>query len=306
MNARHFFSSTSGWLVIAVIALVSVGTFVVIANREPASMRVATADRELSASGTPAPNQLAPDGSGSPEGAPPVSVDKSMGPDGTVASPTLTAPVTASSRGATTAPVSGDQREPGRAIAPEPPTAAAGPAASAPVVREFTLPAGTQLRIRLGNSLSTASAKVEDPVNGTLENSIVEDGVTVVPAGSAVSGQVVESVRSGKVKGRGRLSLRFTALRPEGDDTYRIRTRTWTKVAEGQAKKDAATIGIPAAGGAIVGGIIGGKKGAVIGGATGGGAGTAVVLTQRGPDVRLGAGAVVAVRLAEPVTVRVR
>ena len=91
-----------------------------------------------------------------------------------------------------------------------------------------------------------------------------------MPAGSAISGQVVESVRSGKVKGRGRLSLRFTSLRPDGDDeAYRIQTRTWTKVAEGQAKKDAATIGIPAAGGAIVGGIIGGKKGAVIGGADG-------------------------------------
>ena len=65
-------------------------------------------------------------------------------------------------------------------------------------------------------------------------------------------------------------------------------------------------IGIPAAGGAVVGGLIGGKKGALIGGTAAGGAGTAVVLNQRGKEVRLGRGAPLILRLSEPLTVRVR
>ena len=52
-------------------------------------------------------------------------------------------------------------------------------------------------------------------------------------------------------------------------------------------QKDALEIGAPAAGGAIIGALIGGKKGALIGTAVGGGAGTAVVLSTRGKEVHL-------------------
>ena len=70
-------------------------------------------------------------------------------------------------------------------------------------------------------------------------------------------------------------------------------------------KKDALTIGAPAAGGAILGGLLGGKKGALIGTTVGGAAGTAVVLTTRGKEVRLPRGAVISIKLLEPMTVRV-
>jgi hypothetical protein len=76
-------------------------------------------------------------------------------------------------------------------------------------------------------------------------------------------------------------------------------------VAPATKKKDAMTIGVPAAGGAVVGGLVGGKKGAAVGALAGGGGGTAVVLATRGKDVRIGRGAVLAVRLSAPLTVRV-
>ena len=66
------------------------------------------------------------------------------------------------------------------------------------------------------------------------------------------------------------------------------------------------TIALPAAGGAVIGALAGGKKGAAIGAATGAGAGTGVVLATRGPEVRLGRGAIATVRLLKPITVRVR
>jgi hypothetical protein len=102
------------------------------------------------------------------------------------------------------------------------------------------------------------------------------------------------------------VGVRFTQIAPRGDHRYAMRTRSWVAVAPATKKKDALTIGIPAAGGAAIGALVGGKKGAAIGAAAGGGGGTAVVLTTRGKEVRVGRGATLAVRLTEPLTVRVR
>jgi hypothetical protein len=74
--------------------------------------------------------------------------------------------------------------------------------------------------------------------------------------------------------------------------------------AQGTQKRDAATIGIPAGAGAIIGGVVDGGSGAAKGAAIGGAGGTAVVLATRGKEVRLGPGAPIAVSLTRPLTVR--
>ena len=173
--------------------------------------------------------------------------------------------------------------------------------------RDATVPAGTVLRVRLENSVGSDISRIEAPVHARLVNPIVIGGRAVVPAGSAVRGSVTQATRSGKVTGRARLGMRFQSLEPAGEnERYHIRTNTWSRVAPGTKKKDAAKIAIPATAGAIVGGIVGGRKGAAIGAAAGGGGGTAVVLSTRGKDVRLGRGAVLLVKLAAPLTVNGR
>jgi hypothetical protein len=170
--------------------------------------------------------------------------------------------------------------------------------------RTTTIPAGTLLRLQLENSVGSDISRIEGPVHARLVNPIAVAGRTVVPGGSDVSGVVTRAIRAGKVKGRAQLGMRFNALSPAGsDERYRISTNTWSRIAPSTKKKDAATIGIPAAGGAIVGGLVGGKKGAAIGAAAGGGGGTAVVLSTRGKEVRLGRGAILLVRLTAPLTV---
>lgn len=170
--------------------------------------------------------------------------------------------------------------------------------------REVIVPAGTVLRVQLETSVASDSSRIEDVVRGHLVAPIVVDGRTVVPTNSPVVGHVSQAVRSGKVKGLARIGVRFDSLTTDGD-RYAIQTRQWTKIAPSTKGKDAAKIGLPAAGGAIVGGIVGGKKGAAIGAGAGGGAGTAVVMTTRGKEVRLGRGAVLYVRLDRPLSVRV-
>ncbi len=184
---------------------------------------------------------------------------------------------------------------------------AASPSAFRRTAREITIPAGTVLRLRVTRAFGSDISRVEDPVTATLARSVIVAGRDVLPAGSRASGYVSDAERPGKVKGRGRVAVRFTRIEPAREsETYRIATRPWVAIAPATKKKDALTIGVPAAGGALVGGLVGGKKGAGIGAAVGGGAGTAVVLTTRGKDVRVGRGAILAVRLTEPVTVRVQ
>jgi hypothetical protein len=186
---------------------------------------------------------------------------------------------------------------------------AAGPVATpapGPDYREITVPAGTLLPVELTTSVASDSSNVEDAIRATLRQPIVVRGTELLPAGSVVSGHVTAAERSARVKGRGRVAFRFTTIDPPGRaERLSIRTATISRLAPATKKQDAAKIGGGAAGGAIIGGILGGGDGAAKGAAIGGAAGTGVVLSTRGKDVRLGRGARVTVRLTEPLTVRV-
>ena len=185
--------------------------------------------------------------------------------------------------------------------------AADSAAADAPRWREVVLPAGTTLPVALDTSVGTDTNRVEDRVTAHLTKAVVVEGVTALAEGSSLSGVVTDATRAGKVEGTSRLALRFHSLTPaKTDERYDIATSTVARQGRSEKKKDALKIAAPAAGGAVIGGIVGGKKGAVIGGAAGGGAGTAVVMSQRGEDVRLGRGAALTVKLTEPVTIRVK
>jgi hypothetical protein len=179
----------------------------------------------------------------------------------------------------------------------------AGP--PAPRFREITIPAGTAIPVVLDTMVRSDTSRVEESVRGHIARNVVVDGATVLPGGTAVSGVVTEARRSGKVKGRARVAMRFTSIDPPGEERYRVQTRTLAATAPASKQDDAVKIAAPAIGGAVVGGLLGGGKGAAIGTAAGGGAGTAVVLNTRGKEVRFAKGSTVAVRLSAPVTVRV-
>jgi hypothetical protein len=170
-----------------------------------------------------------------------------------------------------------------------------------------TIPAGTLLRLRLSHSVGSDVSRIEEPVTATLAVPVRYHGREVLPAGSTAHGYITTAQRSGKVKGRARVGMKFTTIVSSDDhERYNVATRSWVAIAPATKHKDALEIGVPAAGGAVIGALVGGKKGAGIGALTGGGAGTAYVLTTRGKEVRLGRGATVSVRLASPLTVRVR
>ena len=179
--------------------------------------------------------------------------------------------------------------------------------ARAAAVKEITLAAGTQLPVVLDTPVASNTSRVEQMVSGHVSRDVMANGVVVVPAGSEVRGVVTSARQSGKVKGRAYIGIRFTDLVPKGSsEHYRIQTAAIGRLAPATKKDDALKIGGPAAGGALIGALVGGKKGALIGAGVGGGAGTAVVVSTRGKEVGIGRGAALVLRLAAPVTVKVR
>ena len=177
-------------------------------------------------------------------------------------------------------------------------------AAAVPTFREITLPEGTQLRLRLRSAVASDANKVEDTVRAELREAVTVDGTTAFPAGAELSGVVTDVERSGRVKGRARISYRFSSLNHAGE-SYEVATAPISHQAEATKGEDATKIAIGAGAGAAIGAVLGGGSGAAKGAAIGGAAGTGAVLATRGEEVRLGPGASVNTRLTAPLTVRV-
>jgi hypothetical protein len=169
--------------------------------------------------------------------------------------------------------------------------------------REYSVPGGTRLTLELETPVNSETSKAGDTVQARLAEAVTIDDVVVVPAGAGVRGTVTAAEPAGKVNGRAHLAMQFTEMTVAGD-TYAV-VAPFAATAPSTRKDDAKKIGLPAAGGAIVGAIIGGGKGAAIGAAVGGGAGTAHVLLTEGKDIVLGPGATLAVSLEQPIDVKV-
>ena len=167
--------------------------------------------------------------------------------------------------------------------------------------KEETLAAGTVIRASLDHSLSTESNVAGDTFTMKVVDSLKVDDNTIVPIGSTIKGVVAESERSGRVKGRAHMSLRFTELILPNGRSYAIQAAGVSHVAPSTKKRDGMMIGGGAGVGALIGGIAGGGKGAAIGAASGAGAGTGVVLATRGKETGFAAGSALNVKLTEPL-----
>jgi hypothetical protein len=171
--------------------------------------------------------------------------------------------------------------------------------------RIITIPAGTPLDLALVSGVSSKMNTVEDPVNAKLRRSVVVAGVPVVLAGATVDGYVFEASRSGRLRGRARVGIRFTSLRAI-DGRHSIHTAAISQQARGTTAKDARLVGIRTGTGTVIGALIAGVHGAAIGTAVGAVGAGAVTLATRGEDLSLDAGSTVVTRLMAPVTIRVR
>src|SRR6266481_3428379 len=96
------------------------------------------------------------------------------------------------------------------APAPVAPKPAAAPQAG---TRErITVPSGTRVGVVLQNGISTRSAKPGDSIYLQTSFPITQNNRIVIPVGSYLRGELLESKRPGKVKGKGEFRLRLDTL----------------------------------------------------------------------------------------------
>src|SRR5882672_10784865 len=176
-------------------------------------------------------------------------------------------------------------------VAPAPPPAAAQGSSSN---EKILVPAGTRIGVVLENGISTRSAKPGDSVYLQTSFPITQNNRIVIPVGSYLRGELIDSKRPGKIKGKGEFRLRLnTLILPNG---YTVNLNAAPRSADSEGKvtgpggkgKDAGTIAQTTAAGAGIGAIASRTaKGAGIGGGIGAAAGLAAVLLSRGPEAEL-------------------
>jgi hypothetical protein len=218
---------------------------------------------------------------------------------GIAVAPTVTSPAAPTySR-----PVTREERQQIATRGTLPPPSENAPAPRQPVFRDVTLQAGSDIPVRITESLDSETTESGTPFSGVVTREIDADGYVVIPAGAAVSGTVIEAKDATHFKGSSILSLQLTSLRRHGD-RINLSTDPYTVEGKGRGVNSAEKIGGGAAIGAVLGGIFGGGKGAAIGAAAGGGGGAAVQGFTRGQQVHIASETVVRFHLANPLTVR--
>ena len=177
---------------------------------------------------------------------------------------------------------------------------AAEPAPAAAPAAALAIPAGTQISIRMIDSIDSEKNKPGDTFRASLDAPLVVGEKVVVAQGADVEGRVVAAKSAGHFTGRSDIGLELTRLTVHGR-SYELRTNQFTREGASRGTRTAETVGGGAALGAIIGGVAGHGKGAAIGAAAGAGAGTAVQAMTKGQQIRIPSETVLEFRLTAPV-----
>ncbi len=172
--------------------------------------------------------------------------------------------------------------------------------------QKVTIPAGTTVTVRLGETITSAKNQPGDSFTATLDQPLIVDGFAIAERGARVQGKIIDSVQAGRVKGVAHLSLQLTKLHTADGQDIAISTEKFAKEGETSHGSDAKKVGIGAALGAAIGAIAGGGKGAAIGAGVGGAAGAGTVAATRGKQVELPVETRLTFKIEQPVTITER
>ena len=182
------------------------------------------------------------------------------------------------------------------------------PALRKPAPRAGTpplVPVGTNLKIRLNDTLSTKQSRVGDKFTATAIDPVRFNEATV-------HGHIRSIVKSGKVQGRTTMNLSFDSIDLRQDPAksgvmhgyvtkvYGPNARTDQEggvQSESRGNQTLKRSGIGATAGAIIGGIAGGGKGAAIGLIVGGAGGAGSLAVKGSKELRLESGTEMLVRV---------
>ena len=167
------------------------------------------------------------------------------------------------------------------------------------------VPAGTQLRVRLNDTISSKDSRVGDRFTATVVNPSRYDE-------ARVNGHIRSIRKSGRVKGSTTMTLAFDSIRltdgrsgtiraevlrvydsdsvREVDEEGRVRSG-------GRGSQTLKRSGVGAVAGAVIGGIAGGGKGAAIGMIVGGAAGAGSIAVKGSKELKIEDGTEMLIRV---------
>lgn len=256
------------------------------ATRPAAEAPAVTAKREVPVESRPVPS------------APPAAEQPEAGATPKVAEPPAAVPPAGEPPvTATTPPPVAEVTRPAEVLPP--------PVPPEPEFEELVVSSDSVLGLQLLTTVSTETAKLEDPVEARVTREVQVGNRVAIPVGTRMLGSVTLAERGGKMKEQAKLAVRFHTLVLADSTRLPVQTEAIHREGDSPGKESAAKVGAAAAGGAILGAILGGGKGAAIGGAVGAAGGTAAVMAGgRNPAV-LTSGTAITVRLQQPLTVTV-
>ncbi len=192
--------------------------------------------------------------------------------------------------------------------APRPSEQASTPAPPAVTTKTFELPVGSQVSVRMDESIDSGTANEGQTFEATITRDAKDsDGDVVIPRGSKALVVIKSASKGGKFRGASDLVLDLQSVDIGGQrriiDTAEIAQKGKSGV--GANKRTATYAGGGAALGAIIGAIAGGGKGAAIGAGSGAAAGVVTQVLTKGGSIKVPVESVLTFELDKPLVVKV-
>jgi hypothetical protein len=167
----------------------------------------------------------------------------------------------------------------------------------------LTLPAGTVVRVRIDDWISTDRNVTGDSFSASLDQPLVVNGWVVARRGQSQTGRVSLVKKGGHGNGNSQLGVDLPDLTLVDGQQLPLQTELFQTSAGSSAGRNAATVGTTTGLGAVIGAIAGGGTGAAIGAGIGATAGIAGVMSTPGKPTVISPETVLSFRLKDPVTI---
>ena len=183
--------------------------------------------------------------------------------------------------------------------APPPP-----PPPPQPVTQTITIPAGTDVPIRISESLETGKTQPNDAFHGAVADNLMVNGQVAIRRGASVTGDVLDAKDATHFKGNAMLSLELLKIKTP-NKTLKVVTDPLMQQGKGRGKDTAMKAGGAALFGTLLGALAGGGRGALLGAAAGGGAGAGANAVTRGQQVKIPSESILHFKLSQPLKVTI-
>jgi hypothetical protein len=161
-----------------------------------------------------------------------------------------------------------------------------------------TIPAGTNVMVRMLDTIDSSKAQQGARFTAVLETNISLNGTNIVQAGNTVYGRVAVAQQAGRATGSSNLQLELTDIVVDGT-AYPIYTSAFEVKGSSSGKRSAKRL----LGGTGLGAIIGGIAGnAGMGAAIGATAGAVGSVAQKGQSVDVASETLISFRLQQPAS----